>query len=214
MTPSQRTILLATHWLVADKRGLVRGCDRSSAWQWHALPPSTWYSHKCSHKPTTSTTTAWYHLHHCHNYHHTPMGVLLDPCVHRARTVLTFGYRLLPRSRTPGFFHEIGFFMVVVDARQLFSCCLTIGCPVFENFLLRVPRARCDFSPVGIEWRYHGMLPQGGHRGLSITFWCPIVVFAWDLACWGPRLGSRAPCRFKTLGFASFAFNRTDGNEC
>ena len=58
----------------------------------------------------------------------------------------------------------------------------------------RVPRARCarcNFSPVGVEWRYHGMLPQSGHRGLSIAFRCPIVVFAWGLACWGPRLGSR-----------------------
>ena len=24
------------------------------------------------------------------------------------------------------------------------------------------------------------MLLQSGHRGLSIAFWCPIVVFAWD----------------------------------
>ena len=67
----------------------------------------------------------------------------------------------------------------------------------------RVPRAQCDFSPVGVEWRYHGMLPQSGHRGLSIASWCPIVVFAWDLACWGPTLGSRAPCRFEIFGFAS-----------
>ena len=35
------------------------------------------------------------------------------------------------------------------------------------------------------------MLPQSGHRGLSIAFRCPIVVFPWGLACWGPRLGSR-----------------------
>ena len=35
------------------------------------------------------------------------------------------------------------------------------------------------------------MLPQSGHGGLSIAFRCPIVVFAWGLACWGPRLGSR-----------------------
>ena len=47
--------------------------------------------------------------------------------------------------------------------------------------------AACDFSPVGVEWRYHGILPQSGHTGLSIAFWCPIVVGVWDLACC-PRL--------------------------
>ena len=35
------------------------------------------------------------------------------------------------------FFHKIGFFMVVVDAGQLFSCWLTIGCAPFENFLFQ-----------------------------------------------------------------------------
>ena len=35
------------------------------------------------------------------------------------------------------FFHKIGFFMVVVDAGQLFSCWLTIGCPLFEKFLFQ-----------------------------------------------------------------------------
>ena len=51
--------------------------------------------------------------------------------------------------------------------------------------------ARCDFSPVGVEWRYHGMLPQSGHRGPSIAFSYPIIVFAWGPACRGPKLGSR-----------------------
>ena len=36
------------------------------------------------------------------------------------------------------FSHKIGFFMVVVDAGQLFSCWLTIGCPLFENFLFQI----------------------------------------------------------------------------
>ena len=36
------------------------------------------------------------------------------------------------------FFHKIGFFMVVVDAGQLFSCWLTIGCPLFENFFFQI----------------------------------------------------------------------------
>ena len=36
------------------------------------------------------------------------------------------------------FVHKIGFFMVVVDAGQLFSCWLTIGCPVFEIFLFQI----------------------------------------------------------------------------
>ena len=33
-------------------------------------------------------------------------GVLLDLCAHRAHTVHTFGYCLLPRSRTPDFFPQ------------------------------------------------------------------------------------------------------------
>jgi hypothetical protein len=85
---------------------------------------------------------------------------------------------------------------------------------VQRGCLARSAGARCDFSPVGVEWWYHGMLPQSGHRGLSIAFWCPIVVFGWDLACWGPKLGSKAPCRFEISGFTSFSFNRTNGNEC
>ena len=35
------------------------------------------------------------------------------------------------------FFHKIGFFMVFVDAGQLFSWWLTIGCPLFEKFLFQ-----------------------------------------------------------------------------
>ena len=35
------------------------------------------------------------------------------------------------------FLYKIGFFMVVVDAEQLFSCWLTIGSPPFENFLFQ-----------------------------------------------------------------------------
>ena len=35
------------------------------------------------------------------------------------------------------FFHKIGFFMDVVDAGQLFSCWLTIGSPLFDNFLFQ-----------------------------------------------------------------------------
>ena len=40
------------------------------------------------------------------------------------------------------FFHNIGFFMVVVDAGQLFSCWLTIACPLFENHLAEVVRSK------------------------------------------------------------------------
>ena len=36
------------------------------------------------------------------------------------------------------FLYKIEFFMVVVDAGQLFSCWLTIGCPLFENFLFQI----------------------------------------------------------------------------
>ena len=35
-------------------------------------------------------------------------------------------------------FHNIGFFMVGLDAGQLFSCWLTIACPLFENFLFQI----------------------------------------------------------------------------
>ena len=56
-------------------------------------------------------------------------GVLLHLCVHCACTVHSFGYCLLPRSRVPEFFpHRIGFFMVVLDAGQPFSCWSTVGC--------------------------------------------------------------------------------------
>ena len=78
----------------------------------------------------------------------------------------------------------------------------------------RAVRASVRLRRGCVEWWYHGMLPQSGHRGLSIANWCPIVVFGWNQECWGPRLGSRAPCRFEIVGFASFAFNRRHGNEC
>ena len=59
-------------------------------------------------------------------------------CLIRARTMHTFGYCLLPRSKTPDFFPQNLFFMVVVDGGQLFSCWLTIGGPLFEKFLFQI----------------------------------------------------------------------------
>ena len=61
-----------------------------------------------------------------------------------------------------------------------------------------------DFSPVGVEWRYHGMLPKSGHRSLSITNGWPIVVFVWNYQCRGVRVGSRAPCAFENIGVTMF----------
>ena len=60
--------------------------------------------------------------------------------------------------------------------------------------------ARCDFSPVGVEWWNHGMLPKSGHRSFSITNGWPIVVFGWNYQCWGVRVGSRAPCAIENIG--------------
>ena len=65
---------------------------------------------------------------------------------------------------------------------------------------MRGAGARCDFSPIGVEWRYHGMLPKSGHRSLSITNGWPIVVFGWNYQFRGVRVGSRAPCAFKNIG--------------
>ena len=57
-----------------------------------------------------------------------PLGVLLDPCAHRVH---------YPDPERLIFIQKIGFFMVVVDAGQLVSCWLTIGCPLFEKFLFQ-----------------------------------------------------------------------------
>ena len=63
-------------------------------------------------------------------------------CLIRAHTVrapcILLGIVYYPDPERLIFFHKIGFFMVVVDAGQLFSCWLTIGCPLFEKFLFQI----------------------------------------------------------------------------
>ena len=61
--------------------------------------------------------------------------MLLDLCAHHAYFWVLFITQI---QNAWFFFHKIGFFMVVVDAGQLFSCWLTIGCPLFEKFLFQI----------------------------------------------------------------------------
>ena len=74
----------------------------------------------------------------------------------------------------------------------------------WENLIrpLRVRHAGCRRAvcPVGVEWRYHGMLPKSRHRSLSITNAWPIVVFGWNHQCRGVRVGRRAPCASQNIG--------------
>ena len=71
----------------------------------------------------------------------------------RSRTVHTFVYCLLSRSRMPEFFfHRIGFFMVVVDAGQLLSCWLTVGCLFASS------------HPLNRIWVLNNDRGGGGHR--------------------------------------------------
>ena len=62
-------------------------------------------------------------------------------CLIRARTVhapcILLGIVYYPDPERLIFFHNNGFFMVVVDVGQLFSCRLTIACPLFEHFLFQ-----------------------------------------------------------------------------
>ena len=41
-----------------------------------------------------------------------------------------------------------------------------------------------------------------------------LLCLGWNQQCWGLRLGNTALCRFKNVGFASFAFHKTHGYEC
>ena len=73
----------------------------------------------------------------------------------------------------PDFFHKIGFFMVVVDARQLFSCWLTNSCPLFENFLPKfsfLSVKRCILLAECSGKRGEVLRPEGG-GGVETTPW-------------------------------------------
>ena len=75
---------------------------------------------------------------------------------------------------------------------------------VYVQLSVRVPCARCGHAvrqgPVGVELRYHGILPNSGHRGCSIANGWPIGVFGWNSQCWG----SRAFCAFENIGVTMF----------
>ena len=68
-----------------------------------------------------------------------PPYALWGCCLIRARTVhapcILLGIVYYPDPERLIFSHNIRFFMAVVDVGQLFSCWLTIACPLFEHFL-------------------------------------------------------------------------------